>query len=528
MGEARTKSAGRTGRARSTAVSVLAVLLAGGLSLAAAPPPQPPPVITTGMVDKAVDELDGIVQGTMRRTGVPGVAVAAVHDGKVVFAEGFGVRRVGESAAVNEDTVFQMASLSKPMASTVIAATDVDWQEPVTENLPGFALKDPWVSDHVTVTDLLSHRSGLPDHAGDLLEDLGYDQAYILDHLVRQPLSPFRASYAYTNFGFTAAAEAVARAKGVSWDQLAQDLLYAPANMNSTSSRFADYEQAKNRAVGHVKDADGAWRAEFVRDADAQAPAGGVSSSVSDMATWLRLQLGQGKLDGKQLIPAERLTHTWQPETVSQPPPAAAGRTGFYGLGWNVGYDDLGRLRLSHSGAFSLGANTSVIMLPGEQLAIVVLTNGAPVGAADAIALSFMDVAQHGKTTTDWLPLLAGVFEAQEQQRHSETDYTAPPVDAEPALPAAAYTGTYVNDYYGPMTVTAAPDGRLTMRLGPTDNSMQFPLTHYDGQTFSFRTTGENAVGLSGVTFTIGEDGKAQQLTVESLDSEGLGTFTRR
>ncbi|KKD01993.1 serine hydrolase, partial [Streptomyces sp. WM6386] len=119
---------------------------------------------------------------------------------------------------------------------------------------------------HVTVADLFSHRSGLPDHAGYLLEYLGFYRAYVLSHLRYEPLTPFRASYAYTNFGLTAAAQAVADEKGVSWEKLAADTLYKPAGMNSTSSRFEDYAKAADRAWGHVKTADGDWKAEFVRD----------------------------------------------------------------------------------------------------------------------------------------------------------------------------------------------------------------------------------------------------------------------
>lgn len=95
--------------------------------------------------------------------------------------------------------------MSKPLASTVVAGVvdggTLAWDDPVAAQLPGFALKDPWVTAHVTYADLFSHRSGLPDHSGDLLEDLGYDRTYILDHLKYEPLGPFRASYAYTNYG---------------------------------------------------------------------------------------------------------------------------------------------------------------------------------------------------------------------------------------------------------------------------------------------------------------------------------------
>ncbi|MFD4373409.1 serine hydrolase [Streptomyces sp. NPDC058486] len=492
------------------------------------PPNQPPPELGAADVRRAVDRLDGVVEAAMKRTGVPGVAVAVVHDGKVLHLKGYGVRKAGESAAVDADTVFQLASVSKPIASTVVAgAVGVDgWSQPVAPHVPGFRLKDPWVTDHVTVADLFSHRSGLPDHAGDLLEDLGYDRRYILSHLRYEPLAPFRASYAYTNFGLTAAAQAVADEKGVPWEKLAEDVLYEPAGMDSTSSRFEDFEKAKDRAWGHVKtggggEGEGVWKPEFVRDPDAQSPAGGVSSTARDMALWLRLQLANGELDGKRIIAADALERTHWPEAVSNPPSAPAARTGFYGLGWNVSYDDAGRLRLSHTGAFAEGAHTNVTMLPGEQLGIVVLTNTAPVGVADAVALDFFDIAETGKISRDWIPLVDAVYQAQEDEGRSDTDYARPPSGAEPAQDADAYAGTYTSDYYGRAEVVAGEDGALTLRLGPEPQA--YRLTHYDGDVFSFETRGENAVGRTGVTFT----GDGKTFTVEYLNGEGLGTFTR-
>ncbi|MEV4333202.1 serine hydrolase [Streptomyces sp. NPDC049597] len=490
--------------------------------------PAAAPALTDKQVADAVAKLSGQIRAGMERTGVPGVAVAVVHKDKVVYQKGFGEREVGRAGAVSPDTVFQLASVSKPIASTVVADAvgdkAIDWGSPVTRQLPDFALKDPWVTRHVTVADLLSHRSGLPDHAGDLLEDLGYDQQYILGHLRFEPLSPFRASYAYTNFGFTAAAEAVADAKDTTWEKLSEDSLYRPAGMASTSSSFADYEKAANKAVTHVRNAQGDWEAKFVRDADAQSPAGGVSSTARDMARWLRLQLANGKLAGEQIVPSEQLQRTHLPEIVSQPPASPTDRAGFYGLGWNVSYDDQGRLRLSHSGGFELGANTNVTMLPAEQLGIVVLTNGKPVGLADSIALNFFDTAQQGRPTRDWLPLIARVYEQEVNADRSPTDYTKPPPGAADAKADGAYTGTYRNDYYGPLTVTA-DNGALSLHLGP--KPMRFVLTHYSGDTFSFETVGENALGRTGVTFTVGDDGRASRVKVESLDQNGLGTFTR-
>src|SRR5262249_13978894 len=156
----------------------------------------------------------------------------------------------------------------------------------------------------------------------------------------------------YTNFGFTAAAVAGARRARNSWEDLAVEKLYRPLDMKSTSSRFQDYAASKNRAHLHVSVA-GTWVAKFTRNADAQSPAGGVSPTAADLANWLRLQLGNGKFQGKQLVCAKALAETHRPQIVSRAPQdPATDRAGFYGLGWNVNYDDAGQVRLSHSGGF--------------------------------------------------------------------------------------------------------------------------------------------------------------------------------
>ncbi|MGC0330583.1 CubicO group peptidase (beta-lactamase class C family) [Streptomyces sp. SAI-170] len=491
------------------------------------PPAQPPSQISRADVDAAVGKLDDVVRDFMRRTGVPGVAVGVVHDDEVLYLKGFGVRKAGTKDPVGADTVFQLASVSKPIASTVVAAAvgekTIGWDDPVVKHDPGFALKDPWVSRRVTLADLFSHRSGLPDHAGDLLEDLGYDRSYILNRLRYQPLAPFRAEYAYTNFGLTEAGVAAARAAGTSWEELSAEKLYRPLGMDSTSSSFADYEKAKNKATLHVQSGD-TWRAEYVRDADAQSPAGGASSTARDMTKWMRLQLGDGKFEGRQVVDADALAQTHLPHMLNAPPQSPAGRSGFYGLGWNVSYDDQGRLKLGHSGGFALGAATHVALLPSEKLGIVALTNGQPVGVPEAITATFLDTAQTGGPTVDWLTFLGPIIKQTLAGERSPVDYSKPPASPAPAKADSAYTGTYANGYYGPMTVSAQ-GGELTMQLGP--KKQRFALRHYDGDTFSYRTTGENAVGLSGVTFTVGSGGRATKVRVENLDTTGLGTFAR-
>ena len=223
---------------------------------------------------------------------------------------------------------------------------------------PGFALYDAWPTQNVSVADLFAHRSGLLDHAGDLLEDLGFDREEILHRLrYLEPEYSFREGYEYTNFGLTAAAVAVADVAGQTWEDLSEERLYQPLGMTHTSSRFADYMAEPNRAVPHVKDGDTWVVTPMQREPDAQSPAGGVNSNARELAQWMRLQLGQGSFEGQQLIPSTALAPMHLPQAMSNvPEDPATQRAGFYGLGINVSYTDFGTVQWSHSGAFASGA----------------------------------------------------------------------------------------------------------------------------------------------------------------------------
>lgn len=266
--------------------------------------------VPDGQIDHAIEKLDELATTLLEETGIPGFAVAVSHQGETVFAEGYGVRNAAGSDPIDADTVFQLASMSKPIGATVVASQVgdgvVEWSTPVAENLPWFTLSDPWVTEHVTVGDLYSHRSGLPEHVGDRLEDIGYDRREVLERISQAPLAPFRGQNQYTNFGLTAAAESVAAAAGTDWEALSDAALYEPLGMTNTSSRFADFLAAENRASGHVF-SDGSWQAKYQRQPDAQSPAGGVSSTATDIGTWMSLVLGEGELDGEQFVDAAAL-----------------------------------------------------------------------------------------------------------------------------------------------------------------------------------------------------------------------------
>ncbi|MEP9378126.1 serine hydrolase [Aquabacter sp. CN5-332] len=480
-------------------------------------------------IDKALAELDDIAATIMKRSGIPGMAVAVVRDGKTVYAKGFGVRKAGGNEPVGADTVFQLASLSKSLAGTVVAqqvgAGAVQWDTPLVKHLPWFQLKDPWVSTHVTVADMFSHRSGLPDHAGDHLEDFGFDRRAILERLRLLPLSSFRDTYDYTNFGLTAGAEAVAVASGKDWATLSEDALYRPLGMASTSSRFSDFMKQANRATPHVK-IDGAYVAKFQREPDAQSPAGGASSSVNDLARWMTLVLQNGTFEGREIIPAAALLPAVRAEVISSHSATADTRPGFYGYGIGVGITSTGRVMLSHSGAFTLGAGTHYRMLPALGLGIAVLTNAMPVGAAEAVGADFFDRVELGRSSRDWFDAYGAVM-AGLMTPSGELSGKTPPKDPKPAAALSTYAGTYANDYFGPLDISVK-DGRLELTVGPA--KVHQTLSHWDGNVFAFSPFGENEASGSRTAVTFKQNGAApvEEVSIDYLNGEGMGRFVRK
>lgn len=477
----------------------------------------------------ALPKLEEMARRIVDGDGVPGLSIAVVYQDEVIYLKGFGVREEGRHEPVDADTVFQLASLSKPLASTVAAAIIGDgaasWDSRIADIDPGFKLYEAYPSEQVTVRDLFCHRSGLPGGAGNELEELGYDREAILHRLrLVKPSSSFRSGYSYSNFGLTEGAVAVAKAAGMDWEDAAEAKLYKPLGMSSTSSRYADFIRHSNRATLHAE-LDGKWQALVKRDPDPQSPAGGVSSNARDLAQWMRLQLGNGKYNGKQLIDADAIAETHVPHMQLGKNPVT-GTQVFYGLGWNVDYGRYGEV-WGHAGAFSRGARTVVNLLRAEQLGIAVLSNAFPTGVPEGLADTFFDLVVTGQATRDWGTawndvygqLFGPAIEAAVKR------YGEPPDSPLPALPLAAYTGTYANPYIG-QAVVAERNGALEIRLGP-DGQSAFPLSHFERDLFTYRPYAEMPAMPFAITFEIGPDQKAIQVKIDDLNEFGLGVLTR-
>lgn len=493
------------------------------------PPAASADPITPERITAALPKLEALAEATVADGGVPGLAIAVVHDDKVIFLKGFGRREAGKPEAVDADTVFQIASLSKPVSATVVAALVSDgivsWNSKIADLDPTFRLAEPYPTSELTIRDLFSHRSGLPGTAGDDLEDIGYDRAEIL-HRLRfvPPSSSFRAGYSYSNFGLTEGAVAAANPTGKPWEEVAEEKLYRPLGMASTSSRHSDFLKRADRAALHVR-VDGAWAAKIRRDPDAQAPAGGVSSTARDLSQWLRLVLGDGVYAGKTLIAADALGQTHVPLMTRGRNPVSGGES-FYGLGWNV---EFGRHGLSwgHAGAFSVGAQTLVTIFPKDKLGIVILANAFPTGVPEGLSDSFADLVFDGSVGKDWIKAWDGIYAGMfgPVVEAAKATYAAPPSPARPAGPATAYTGRYANDFIGEAVVTSAGDG-LVLKVGP-GGARSYSLTHFDGDLFLTFPDAETPDRPTGVSFAVGPDGKASAMTIGFLDDNHLGTLRR-
>lgn len=486
-----------------------------------------PPGDLEQLIDRAIAELPKLATDVLEQSGVPGMAVAVVHNGKTVFAKGYGTREADTDSPADADTVFQIASVSKSLSATGVAAAIADsdgtlsWDTPIHELLPDFRFEDPIVTELATVGDAFSHRTGLATGAGDDLEDLGFDRATILEKLRLQPLSPFRSSYHYSNFGLTVGAEAVAASRGEAWEDLMDELVFSPLEMTSTSARHADFLAHDNRALLHALEG-GEFVAKYDRTPDAEAPAGGVSSSVNDLAKWMRLLLSDGTIDGKQVVDPDALAAAMTPQIISGTGPRIAARPGHYGFGFNASPQVSGRMTISHSGAFALGAGTNFQVIPELDLGIVVLTNGAPVGAAESVSAEFLDLVQYGAVTRDWVTDTAGFLAPYTAPIGDLVGETRPP---NPAAPPSLelLAGTYQSDYFGTLTVDVENE-RLVGRLGPTGNVI-LEFNEWDGTAFEYSPRSENAPDGSRASAVFAADGSTVVLT--SFNAQNLATWVR-
>jgi CubicO group peptidase (beta-lactamase class C family) len=279
---------------------------------------------------KILADFDQYAEAARQAWQVPGMALAVVLDDKVVFARGYGVKEVGGSEKVDEHTIFQIGSTTKAFTAALVAmqvdAKKLAWPDRVVEHLPEFQMLDPWVTRQFMLEDLMAQHTGLPPYAGDNQAIMGFDRAHLIHSLYYlKPATSFRSRYAYQNLPFLVAAALVEKYTGQSWEANIKTRIFQPLEMTSSSTSLAAFNAAQNRTYLHIR--KGGQVVALPRDwtynywVYTYGPAGGINSNVVDMAKWVRLQLGQGKFQGRQLVSPKNWNTSTAPRPSSAPWP---------------------------------------------------------------------------------------------------------------------------------------------------------------------------------------------------------------
>ncbi len=463
-------------------------------------------------------DFDEYVNKALKDWDVPGLAIAIVKNDQVVFAKGYGVRKLGDPAPVDEKTLFAIGSSSKAFTSASIAMLvdegKLKLDEPATKYLPGFQLFDPYVTRELTVRDLLCHRSGL--ERGDFL---WYGTSYGRDEIVQRvrylkPTWSFRSRFGYQNIMYLAAGQIVAGVSGKRWDDFIRDRIFKPLGMTSSSTSINDLKNAGDVATPHAK-LDGKIEIIPWRNIDNIAPAGSINSNVVDMAQWVRLQLGEGSYKGQRLISsgAAKEMHTAQTVIRMEPPWTLFYSDAHflnYGLGWFL-HDHRGRKVVEHGGNID-GMSALVAMIPEEKLGLVILTNMNGTPLTGAIASRVYDLylgAQPRDYSAELLKTYNALLEqgkqAQKKIEESRVKGTSP------TLALDQYSGAYKDEMYGDAKV-AVQNGKLVL----TTPGFVGDLDHWNYDTFQV-TWRERSLGKALATFTLNARGKVDEMKLPDL-----------
>ena len=451
----------------------------------------------------------------MKDWEVPGMAIAVVKDDKIVFAKGYGVKKIGEAAPVDDRTIFAIGSSSKAFTAATLAILvdegKVKWDDPVSLHLPDFQLYDPYVSRELRVRDLLTHRSGL--ERGDLL---WYGTANSREEILRRtrhlrPTWSLRSQFGYQNLMYLAAGELVAKVSGMSWDEFAKKKIFDPLGMSATSTSIKGFKPGDNLATPHGKMGEKveaiAWR-----DIDNIAPAGSINSNVQDVAQWLRLQLGKGTIDGKKIFSEATAREMHVPQTIIRLEgayPILYPKAHFfsYGMGWFLS-DFKGRKLVEHGGAID-GMRAEVAMVPEENLGIVVLTNMNGSVVSMPLVYRIIDAFINEPQTDYSGNLLKAYKPLQEQAAAAEKRAESERVmGTKPSVDLDKYVGTYKNELYGDVRVTME-NGQLKVAYGPFVSSLEH--WHYDTFRATFVTSG---ISKTALTFALNAAGKVDTLAL--------------
>ena len=476
-----------------------------------------------------IERIESSVHKVMSTFQVPGIAVAIIKDNEVVLSKGFGVLKHGSKEPVNADTLFGIASNTKAMTSALLAGLvdegKLTWQTKVIDIIPEFQLPDAYVTREFTIIDLLSHNSGLGLGAGDLMiwpETTLTNQDVIKGLKYLPQVSSFRSEFAYDNLMYVIAGEIIAKLTGQPWQEVIQTRIFDRLGMNNTRAKFSLIaKNNKNVARAHVP-LDGELNVVGGNFLEQFSSAGSVASSVNDMSLWLKAQLNRGQYDVDdttlRLFSEQQSREMWQARTllpVSQQT-TAQDKTHFYAyaLGWFV-KDYHGVKVVRHTGGI-LGMVSKVVMVPEENLAMIILTNQQSGFALNALSQQILTEYLE-LPAKDWVEHYAKLQREKTTKKKTQLAKVAENIDknSTPPLSLAHYAQSYVDNWYGEITISLTNDD-LVMQFTNTP-ALLGKLVHYQHNTFIVRWDDRTLEADAYVNFKLNSDGSINFVTMKAV-----------
>ncbi len=472
---------------------------------------QPPSKLQAQPPSKA--QIKALVQQALDHWQVPGAAVAIIHNDKLYYLEGFGVKEKGKLAPVTPDTVFPIASCSKTLTVTLMAMLVDDgkiwWDDPVRKHLPWFRLADPLADLNVTLRDLLTHRTGLNKH-----EPLWYKTQLTMEERAKrlqflEPTFSFRAHFEYQATAYGTAGLAAAQAAKAPWEDLMQKRVFKPLDMKTASAVYPG-AAAVDLASPHKLTARGVVNLERY-PLDIPDPAGTVHASARDLSKFLQFILRGGVTpEKKRLVSTDSLIEILSSQMVIPRKGLAIAlnpQTNVlnYTLGW-VAQDYRGKWMLLHGGTVD-GFRVQLTLVPEAKLAIVMLNNLDRTWMNFALSNTLVDRFCE-LPNFDWNKYCESINDEVERitKQSLNAILKSQRKGTNPSLKLEDYAGKYFDPAYGTCEIQVV-NGKLHWQWG----KVQTPLEHFHFDTFLSK---DDPIGTLALTFQLTDTGFPATLRV--------------
>ena len=405
---------------------------------------------------KDMTPIEELINGTLEKYGVPGLAVGIVSGNDLVYCKGFGRKDLNKEGAADGNTRFPNASVTKAMVATCLGILKdqgkLDWNVPIREYVPEIQFKDPMARD-ITLTDMLSHNSGLSRNDYSWVNF--YPKDFSTEEYVKrigyiEPDRPFRSGYEYNNFMYTLAGYIVEKLSGKPLKDFLKDNIFDPLGMKNSGCTLKGFRDAKNSALPYKRQFDKTVPSEYL-SFDGMAGAGGTYSTLNDMAKWIACNINGGEFNGKRIISEKVMEEIKTPRTVVPETPeerCAAMPLCCYGFGWNV-QPYRGHRMLNHSGGTD-GYAIYLTYMPDEKLGIMLYCNLYASIYPFAIANEIYDHLLGEGDGTDWLKFYQKIRDKWHKDVKKENaKIIKKRSSAAPSRALKEYVGVYNNKGYG-------------------------------------------------------------------------------